>query len=174
MADQTADRRSSIRTDIRFAGYEPGALGAVCALQAAWYGRHWGFGVPFETKVAREMAAFLDRFDDRRDLFLTAWQGDRLVGAIVLDADAAALRRVRLRWFVVAEDMQGQGLGRALLDRAMTFARDADYALIWLASFAGLDPAQHLYAEYGFRLVGEEAGAQWGRSLTEQVFEAAL
>lgn len=159
---------------IRLAGYEPGALGAACALQAVWYGRNWGFGVPFETKVAREMAAFLGRLDDKRDLFLTAWQGDRLVGAIALDGDAAATRRAHLRWFVVAEDLQGRGLGRALLARAMEFAGRRDYALVWLATFSGLDPARRLYEDFGFRLVGEEAGAQWGQTLTEQVLEASV
>jgi GNAT superfamily N-acetyltransferase len=174
LPDETMESRPPVPDGIRFAGYEPGALGAVCALQAAGYGRHWGFGVPFETKVAREMAAFLGRLDPKRDLFLTAWQGDRLVGAIALDGDAAATRRAHLRWFVVAGDMQGRGLGRALLAQAMDFARGADYALVWLATFAGLDPARRLYEQFGFRLVGEEAGAQWGRSLTEQVLEAVV
>ena len=161
-------------TGLRFAGYEPGALGAVCALQAAWYGRHWDFGIPFETRVAREMAAFLARLDPERDLFRTAWQGDRLVGSVTLDGDASATRRAKLRWFIVAADMQGRGLGRALLGDAMNFARDRGYAMVWLATFAGLDPAQRLYTDFGFRLLGEETGSQWGRSLREQVLEAML
>jgi GNAT superfamily N-acetyltransferase len=174
MTDDIPVTATSLPAGIRLGGYEPGALGAVCALQAAWYGRHWGFGKPFETKVAREMAAFLDRFDDRRDLFLTAWRDDRLVGAVALDGDASANRRARLRWFVVAAEMQGQGLGHTLLGRAMAFARERGYVLVWLATFAGLDTAQRLYLEHGFRLVGEETGAQWGRSLTEQVMEAVI
>lgn len=160
--------------DLRFAGYEPGALGAVCALHGIWYGRHWQFGASFETKVAHEMAAFLVRFDPSRDMFLTAWQGDRLVGAVTLDSDAPANRRTQLRWFIVADEMQGRGLGRALLGEAMKFARETGYAMVWLATFAGLDPAQRLYVEHGFRLVGEEVGNQWGRSLSEQVLEAML
>ena len=160
--------------ELRYSGYEPGALGAVCALHGVWYGRHWQFGAPFETKVAREMAAFLARFDPARDLFLTAWREDRLVGSVTLDGDAPANRRAHLRWFIVADGMQGHGLGRVMLDMAMRFARDTGYAMVWLETFAGLDPAQRLYADFGFRLVGEKTGSQWGRSLSEQVMEAML
>jgi len=29
-------------TDITYAGYRPGALGRICELQSAYYGREWG------------------------------------------------------------------------------------------------------------------------------------
>lgn len=53
-------------------GYRPGAIGRVVELHGCYYSKYWDFGVFFETKVARELSAFMDRYDDERDGFWTA------------------------------------------------------------------------------------------------------
>lgn len=159
---------------LRIAGYEPGAIGAVCALHATCYEALWGVGGIVEARVAADMGAFFARFDPQRDLFVAAWQGDRLAGSITLDGGGPGSGRARLHWFIVADDMQGRGLGRRLLGEAMSFAKERGYRSVWLTTTAGLDAAHRLYRAQGFRLVHEESGSQWGRVLTERVMEADL
>ena len=93
-------------TDITYAGYRPGALGRICELQSAYYGREWEFGAAYETKVAGDMAEFLGRFDPDRDMFLTALKGDSIEGGITIDGPNAD-GWVRLRWFIVSEALRG-------------------------------------------------------------------
>lgn len=156
---------------ISFSDYRPGALGRVCELQAVYYARDWGFGRAFETKVARDMADFLDTYDPARDRFEIATAADDIVGSIAIDGTTHRGDPGRLRWFFVADRMRGSGLGGRLLDRALDFARERGFAGITLDTFAGLDAARRLYERAGFRLVHAERGSQWGTEIEEQRFE---
>ena len=84
---------------LSFGGYRPGALAEVIRLHMIYYGRAWGFGLPFETKLAAEMGEFLSRFDPERDLFVCAYDrsGD-VVGSVTVDAEAASSKGAHLRW----------------------------------------------------------------------------
>jgi hypothetical protein len=42
---------------------------------------------------------------------------------------------------------------------------------VYLTTFAGLDPARHLYEKWGFNLIEEEENNSWGVSMKEQMFE---
>jgi len=153
-----------------FDGYRPGSLAAVVGLHAGHYARHWGFGLAFETKVAAELAEFLGRMDPSHDLFLTAYDGDCVIGSITIDVSGGGASGAHLRWFIVADAAQGSGLGSALMERAMRFCDDRSVRA-WLTTFAGLDPARRLYERYGFELVAESPNDQWQGGVREQRFE---
>lgn len=156
--------------DFVFDGYRPGALAAVLRLHIEYYAREWGFGLPFETKVAAEMAEFLRRMDPGRDLFLTAWTGDTLAGAIALDATQGGETGAHLRWFIVSDATRGTGLGGRLMERTIAFARETGQESIWLTTFAGLDAARALYERHGFRLVSQTDADQWSGGVREQLY----
>ena len=148
----------------------PLTLGRICELQSAYYGREWGFGIAYETKVAGDMAEFLGRFDPDRDLFLTALMGDSIEGGITIDgpnADGWA----RLRWYIVSGAIRGSGVGRELMDRAMAFVEDKGYGRVYLTTIDGLEAARKLYERAGFKLASSETGTTWGPPVTEQRFE---
>lgn len=156
------------------AGYRPGLLADVVAAHMAYYAPAWGFGLPFETKLANEMSAFLARYDERRDLILSITDADgRLLGAVTLDGiDAVGGKGAHLRWFIVSGEARARGgLGRRLLKAALAFADQCGYAKIYLTTFAGLDAARHLYESEGFRLVSETARDEWSGAVGEQRFE---
>ncbi len=67
--------------------------------------------------------------------------------------------------------MRGTGVGNALLAAAVGFCRARRYDRVHLWTFEGLDAARHLYEKFGFRLVHEQRGTQWGSGVTEQRFE---
>lgn len=153
---------------ITFAGYKPGALSGVLGLHMDYYAREWGFGLAFEVKVAAEMAEFLNRFDADRDLFLTAWRGDRLAGSISLDVSGGGPEGAHLRWFVVSDTERGSGLGKRLMARAISHGDGLVVGPIWLTTFAGLDAARALYGQFGFQLETESSTDQWQGGVSEQ------
>ncbi len=154
--------------EITLGGYRPGALGWAVETQAAYYGRHWGFGVYFEAKIAAELADFLQRYDPKRDLFRLALAGDDILGTISVDGSDAAGKGAHLRWFMVDPVAQGRGVGRRLLDAGLGFCGARRYSQVYLWTFAGLDAARRLYDAAGFQVVEEQEDDQWGKTMREQ------
>jgi GNAT superfamily N-acetyltransferase len=163
-----------MRTAHIHSGYVPGAIGRLTELHAAYYSRYWGFGCYFESKIATEMSEFLGRFDADRDGFWTLSDGGRIVGGLAVDGMELASRGARLRWFIVDPDRQGEGLGNSLLKEAFDFSMGMKIRRLYLHSFAGLDPARHLYEKFGFVLREEHEDNTWGKRVTEQTFELIL
>lgn len=159
---------------IEFRGYQPGDLGRVIWLHADYYHRCHGFDLSFEAQEARELAQFLTRLDPARDLFLNAWVDGTLAGSISVDGHSQPEDGARLRWFIVDERFHGQGLGRALLERALDFCRQAGHRRVHLWTVAGLDAAHHLYKKAGFDLTLEQRVEQWGGWQVEQRMDLEL
>lgn len=162
--------------DITITGYKPGAIGRVTELHGAYYAAHWDLGLYFEAKVATELAAFMSRFDSAHDGAWFAYDEDRVVGAIFIDGFDATGQGTRLRWFIIASDYHGRGLGGQLMAKAMTFCKEKAFRRVYLTTFAGLNTARYLYEKHGFKLCSEEDGSHLtGKSsLVEQVFELVL
>lgn len=159
---------------VRLSGYIPGAIGRITELHARYYSEHWNFDLFFESKVAIEMSEFLSRFDPRRDGFWVAEVAGKIVGSVAIDGKDGDTQGARLRWFIVDSDHQGQGLGHQLLREALEFCKRTGFRRVYLSSFAGLDPARHLYEKFGFRLAEEREDNTWGRIVREQTFELFL
>jgi ribosomal protein S18 acetylase RimI-like enzyme len=63
-------------------------------------------------------------------------------------------RRVRVEYVVVAPAVRGRGIGRALMDSVVAFARDRGAWCVWLETQADNSPAIAFYRRLGFRLCG--------------------
>lgn len=151
-------------------GYRAGCIGRIVQLHGLYYARTKGFDVSFEAKVARELAEFCAAFDHQRDGLWLAVQDGEILGSVALDAGQMHDAGAHLRWFIVANEAQGIGIGTKLLAAAVSFAEARQYKRIYLWTFRGLDAARHLYEAQGFRLMQEESGSQWGRVVREQPF----
>ena len=152
-------------------GYIPGCIGRICELHARYYNNLVGFGLPFESQVARELAEFCTRYDDHRDgLWLAIYDG-QVHGSIAIDGVHADGEGAHLRWFITSDEIRGGGTGTALLSAAMDFCKIRSYQQVYLWTFAGLNSARHLYEKFGFQLVHQQRGAQWGLEVDEQRFE---
>jgi GNAT superfamily N-acetyltransferase len=79
-----------------------------------------------------------------------AWLGPRLVGSVRGRVDGAAMEVARL---TVAPDLQGRGLGRALLE-AVHAAAPAGVGVFWLVTGARSGDNLRLYAAAGYRPAG--------------------
>ncbi|KAA5607692.1 GNAT family N-acetyltransferase [Roseospira marina] len=161
-------------------GYRPGLLAEIVGLHMAYYAPQWGFGAAFEAKISADMAAFLQQYQDDRDLLLAVRDRDgALVGSVVIHGPHASPGGevedgAHLRWFIVDDRVRGHGLGHALLEWAVRFCDARRYPLCFLNTFAGLNAARHLYESQGFTLVATSDVDQWSGGVQEQRFERLL
>ena len=145
-------------------------------MHAGYYAREHGMGEVFERKVAEGLTEFLPRLQNSRNrlwLATTPNHGGHIVGSIAIDGDDLGAGQAHLRWFILDDGCRGQGVGSALLNRAIAFVDQLGCNRTVLWTFKGLDAARHLYERNGFLLVEEYAGTQWGVNLMEQRFERA-
>lgn len=155
-------------------GYQPGFIGRVVEIHAAFYSAHAGFGQFFESQVATGIAEFAGRLHEPCNQVWAAMLNGRIVGALAIDGQALGGHAAHLRWFILDEGCRGSGVGRQLMAQAMAFCDAQGFAETRLWTFQGLDAARRLYESFGFGLVREEEGSQWGSAVTEQEFVRAL
>jgi len=155
-------------------GYVSGCIGRIAQLHADYYAKSNGFGVEFEAKVAGELSAFCLNYQAARDGLWLAHDAHGIQGSIAIDGTQGHRDGAYLRWFVVSDALRGQGMGRQLLARALSFAEACAYPRTYLWTFSGLDAARHLYESLGFRLEQESEGSTWGVVVNEQRFVRSL
>lgn len=161
-------------SDVQLTGYFPGAVGKITELHATYYHENWGFDVSFETQVGKELSEFIGGFYKNRDGFWVATVAGDLAGSIAIDGQEAEKHGARVRWFIVDPRFQGHGIGTELLKEAIDFCRAAGHHKVYLWTFKGLESARLLYERAGFQLREEHDVNQWGRSITEQMFDISL
>ena len=135
------------------------------------YAREQGFDATFEAYVASPLAAFVLRESPRERLWL-AERDDVLVGCIAIVADRE--RVAQLRWFLVAPEERGIGLGKRLMTEAITFSRQAEYERVILWTVSALHTAAHVYRSSGFRRVEAVPTRHWGVDVVEEKYELEL
>src|SRR5262245_23792415 len=132
----------SERTSIRPLG-APGDLGWVVKAHGEIYAREFGWDVSFEALVARIVADFASDHDPARESAWLAEVDGRRAGCVfcVRDDDETA----RLRILLVDPAARGHGLGHALVDTCVDFARTAGYRRIRLWTNDPLSDARRIY-----------------------------
>ncbi len=149
-------------------GYQPGCIGDISSLHARFYSKNWGFGSFFEQKVATELAEFTASLPMQGKALWLYMENDRVLASVAIDGNLAT-GVAHLRWFIVDDSLRGSGIGRQLMLQAMQFV-DQRFKQTYLWTFKGLDAARHLYESYGFKLMQQHEGSQWGTHVIEQQF----
>jgi GNAT superfamily N-acetyltransferase len=141
-------------------GYVPGAIGRIAELHGTYYSKVWGSGAAFEMLVARELSEFIERYDATSDLLLTAHIDHTMIGGLAMlgrnDEPGA-----RLRWFIVDPKFHGRGAGKALLDRALKWARERRFPRVFLWTVEDLPASRGLYEKVGFQVTHTHAGTDY-------------
>jgi GNAT superfamily N-acetyltransferase len=156
----------TIRTSPR-----PGDEEAVVRLHGRVYSVERGFDATFESYVAGPLGEFARRGSSRERLWL-AERGSALVGCVAVVAASESV--AQLRWFLVAPEARGAGLGRRLLAEALDFAKAQGYDEMVLWTESVLHAAAKLYLAAGFRLVEEKPTRHWGVEIIEQKYSMPL
>jgi len=150
----------------------PGDLGWVVSRHATFYREHYGWREPFEAMCAQIVADFANNNDPRREHCWIAERGGQTVGSIILVRETDDIARIRL--LLVDPAAQGLGIGSALVDACIAFARQAGYRRITLWTHQVLAPARRLYESRGFTLTGSEPHASWGVPVVGETWDLDL
>jgi GNAT superfamily N-acetyltransferase len=151
----------------------PGDLGWVVMAHGELYTSEFGWTVAFEEMVAEILGAYAAHHDpDRERVWIAEVDGER-VGCIACmhgdDADTA-----KLRVLLVDPKHRGLGIGAALVDGCVGFAREAGYARMSLWTTGNLHSARRLYEAAGFLLIDEQPHNGFGPALVGQTWEVQL
>jgi DNA-binding MarR family transcriptional regulator/GNAT superfamily N-acetyltransferase len=154
--------------------HRPGDMGWVVYREGAIYAAEYGFDDTFEALVARIVADFLSNFDARRERCWMADMDGESVGHIFLVKHPEDPDTAKLRLLLVESSARGKGLGQALVNECVRFARSAGYRKITLWTQSILISAHRIYQSAGFRLVREERHRSFGKDLMGQTWELEL
>lgn len=88
---------------------------------------------------------------EKENILMAAYEDDQMLGCCMLVEEAPDT--VRLRQMAVLNDLQGKGIGKALMNFAENIARDRGYKKITMHA---RKHAQGFYEKMGYRKRGEE------------------
>lgn len=149
----------------------PGDLGQIVQQHGVLYSQEYGYDFTFEAYVAEPLAQFAKRKNNRERIWL-AKIDSKLVGSICICETSESI--AQLRWFSINPVARGKGLGKKLLDEALSFCLEQGYSKVILWTVAGLSASKSLYLRNGFQLVEESERELWGKVQLEQCYEKGL
>ncbi|GAB4043327.1 bifunctional helix-turn-helix transcriptional regulator/GNAT family N-acetyltransferase [Spirosoma litoris] len=152
---------------------QTGDLGLITRYHSIWYAPEFGYDLHFEGYVAKTLGEFADAYSPDKDRLWIVESAGQFVGCIAIVSRPGGVGQ--LRWFLLDNSFRGQGIGKKLVDLALTFCQEKNYKSIYLWTTSDQQTAHHLYLRAGFRLVEEKAPAQlWGQITQEQCYELLL
>ena len=152
--------------------HRPGDIGWVTSRHGAVYAQEYGWDISFEALVAEIAAQFIKSYDPAREHCWIAEIDGEPVGSIFLVNGSNGVAKIRL--LLVEKKARGLGVGRALVEQCIRFAREAGYQSIALWTQSILVAARDIYQRAGFRLTAEEKHHSFGVDLVGETWEMKL
>jgi GNAT superfamily N-acetyltransferase len=150
-----------VRTDI-----QPGDIGAIIHLHGLLYAREYGWDATFEGYVAASFGEFVLSADYSRSRLWIVEKDQRIAGSIGIVGREGS-ENAQLRWFLLAPDLRGRGIGRQLMHAALQFCADQKFQSVFLWTVSDLTAAARLYQDFGFLVTEEKTHLIWGKMITE-------
>jgi DNA-binding MarR family transcriptional regulator/N-acetylglutamate synthase-like GNAT family acetyltransferase len=152
--------------------HRPGDMGWVTERHGALYSAEYGLNHKMEAYVAEVVAKFLREFDPAREHCWIAEQDGAPIGSVFIVKESDTVARLRL---LIAEPRaRGLGVGRALVEECVRFARQAGYREITLWTHSVLTAARRIYASVGFTIVETETHDEFGPELVGETWTLRL
>lgn len=150
---------------------QPGDIGYVTYMHGALYHSEYGYGLEFESYVAKGLCEFYEKYNPERNRTWACEHNGRMIGFLLLmDRGTAA----QLRYFLIDPEYRGIGLGAKLLNLYMDFLHQCGYKESYLWTTHELDAAAFLYKRLGFKLTEEQESTSFGKPLREQRYDLIL
>ncbi|MCW3845907.1 helix-turn-helix domain-containing GNAT family N-acetyltransferase [Sphingomonas sp. LB-2] len=151
--------------------FRTGDMGLIAARQSILYHEGYGWGRGMEVLIGEIVTDFLRDFVPGREQCWVAERGGRMLGCVFLVEDAGV---ARLRLLYVEAEARGLGIGKALVDACIDFARAAGYPKIVLWTHTVLTSARKIYAGAGFRIVSTQVHDEFGKPEQGETWELEL
>jgi DNA-binding MarR family transcriptional regulator/GNAT superfamily N-acetyltransferase len=151
-----------------------GDMGWIVYREGLAYAEQYGWDATFEALVANIVSDFITHFEPARERCWIAEVDGRHVGHVFLVKHPSQAHTAKLRLLFVEPSARGTGLGHALVNECVRFARTAGYRKIVLWTQSMLTAAHRIYQSAGFRLVKEEPHQSFGHDLVGQEWEMGL
>ncbi len=152
--------------------HRPGDIGWIVSRHGAIYAQEYGWDISFEALAAEITAQFLRSYDPAREQCWIAEIGGEPVGSIFLVKASDDVAKIRL--LLVEKKARGLGVGRALVEQCIRFARDAGYSSITLWTQSILVAARGIYQRAGFQCIKQEKHHSFGADLVGETWELEL
>ncbi|MHB1302148.1 MAG: bifunctional helix-turn-helix transcriptional regulator/GNAT family N-acetyltransferase [Acidiphilium sp.] len=161
-----SERRFALRT------FRPGDMGMIASRQSILYREVYGWGAGIEVIEGEVTTAFLRDFKPGREQCWVAEVGGVMAGSIFVTDEGDGLCRLRLLY--VEPFARGLGIGGALVDTCVRFAREVGYRRVTLWTHTVLESARKIYAAHGFRIVEVHTHEEFGAPVQSETWELDL
>ena len=151
----------------------PGDFGWIVAAHGRLYGEEYGWGGNFEGLCAQIVADFVNKFDPKKERCWIAEMNGENVGCVMLVKDKEP-GVARLRLLLVDPKGRGLGIGKALTNECIKFARAAGYKKMTLWTHSVLTAARAIYEKAGFTLTGSETRKSWSKDVVAEYWDLEL
>jgi DNA-binding MarR family transcriptional regulator/GNAT superfamily N-acetyltransferase len=153
--------------------HRPGDIGWMIQKHGELYAAEYGWDASFEALAAEVGMQFLRDFDPEWE---RAWiaeldSGER-VGCVFLIRKSATVAKLRV--LIVDPKARGLGVGKALVNACIDFAREKGYRKITLWTNSILTAARGIYEKAGFTLVKSERHDSFGQQLIGETWDLRL
>ena len=170
--EHTLEPQSDRPAGFLLRSHRPGDIGWIVSRHGAVYAQEYGWDISFEALAAEIAAQFIRTYEPSREHCWIAEAGGEPAGSVFLVRASDEVAKIRL--LLVERKARGLGIGRALTEQCIRFARDAGYTSITLWTQSILLAARGIYQRAGFRRVKEEKHHSFGVDLIGETWEMKL
>jgi len=151
--------------------FRTGDLAMIASRQSVLY-EPYGWKRPMEILQGEITTAFLRDFKPGREQCWIAERAGMMAGAVLIVDVGDKVGQLRL--LHVEPWARGLGIGSALVDACISFARDAGYDVLRLWTHTVLTPARRIYEAAGFRIVATDVHHEFGKAEQGETWELRL
>ena len=166
LLDQDARHAFTLRT------FRPGDMGMIAARQSILYQEVYGWGPQIEVIEGEVTTNFLRNFKPGREQCWVAEVNGVMAGSVFLTDEGDGLCRLRLLY--VESFARGMGIGNALVEACLSFAREIGYSAMTLWTHTVLTSARRIYAAHGFEIVETHVHEEFGAPVQSETWRLEL